>query len=105
MPRNTALRGFAASSPIANTNCLSHRKLSTDTAVPTTHPAPHHQPRQATNATAPPAPIAPIIFQRRASAGSIHNSSLAANSSSLVIARVPHQLLDELHKPGDNPQD
>src|ERR1019366_6381846 len=87
MPRNTALRGFPASPPIASTSCLSHRKLSADTAVPITHPAPHHQPRQATSATAPPAPIAHISFQMRATARSIQISSPVANSPSLVIAR------------------
>src|ERR1017187_10069280 len=100
MPRNTALRGFACSSPMANTNCLSHRKLSADTAVPIIHPAPHHQPRQATSATAPAAPMAQISFQMRATARSIHNWSRAAASPSLVIARVPHQLADELYQPG-----
>src|ERR1019366_10039021 len=105
MPRNTALRGLAASPPMANTNCLSQRKLSADTAVPITHPAPHHQPRQATSATAPAAPIAQISFQMPATARSIQNASRAAASPSLVIARVPHQLADELHKPGNNSQD
>src|ERR1022692_3993228 len=100
MPRNTALRGLAASAPIASTSCLSHRKLSADTTVPITHPAPHHQPRQATSATAPAAPIAQISFQMRATARSIQNASRAAASPSLVIARVPHQLADELHQPG-----
>src|SRR5664279_824974 len=104
MPRNTALRGFPASPPIASTNCLSQRKLSADTAVPSTHPAPHHQPRQATSATAPPAPIAQISFQMRATARSIHSASRAAASPSLVIARVPHQLADELHKAGNDSQ-
>src|ERR1017187_8939881 len=99
MPKNTALRGFAASPPMANTNCLSQRKLSADTAVPIAHPAPHHHPRQATSATAPAAPIAQISFQMRITARSIHNWSRAA-SPSLVIARVPHQLADELHQPG-----
>src|ERR1019366_4979223 len=104
MPRNTALRGFPASPPIASTSCFSHRKLSADTAVPITHPAPHHQPRQATSATAPPAPIAHISFQMRTTARCIQISS-PVNSPSLVIARVPHQLPDELHKPGHNSQD
>src|ERR1019366_190241 len=104
MPRNTALRGLAASPPMANTSCLSQRKLSADTAVPITHPAPHHQ-RQATSATAPPAPIAQISFQMRATARSIHSASRAAASPSLVIARVPHQLADELHKTGNNSKD
>src|SRR5450756_2954670 len=105
MPRNTALRGFAVSPPMASTSCFSHRKLSADTAVPITHPAPHSHPRQATSATAPPAPIAHISFQMRTTARSIHNSSRVAGSLSLVIARVPHQLADELHKPGGNSQD
>src|ERR1035441_8564980 len=105
MPRNTALRGFAASAPMANTNCLSQREWSADTAVPMTHPAPHHQPRQATSSTAPAAPMAQISFQMRATARSIHNWSRAAASPSLVIARVPHQLADELHKPGNDSQD
>src|ERR1019366_10613201 len=100
MPRNTAWRGFAASPPMAKTSCLSHRKLRADTAVPIPHPAPHHQPRQATSTTAPAAPIAQISFQMRATARSIHNCSRAAASPSLVIARVPHQLADELHQPG-----
>src|SRR5664279_3713015 len=105
MPRNTAWRGLAASPPMANTSCLSHRKLSADTAVPITHPAPHHHPRQATSATAPAAPITQISFQMRATARSIHNWSRAADSPSLVIARVPHQLADELHQPGNDSQD
>src|SRR5450631_2917652 len=105
MPKNTALRDLAASPPMASTSCLSHRKLSADTTVPIAHPAPHHQPRQATSATAPAAPIAQISFQMRATARSIHNCSRAAASPSLVIARVLHQLTDELHKPGNDSQD
>src|ERR1017187_3995503 len=105
MPRNTALRDLTASPPMASTSCLSHRKLSADTAVPITHPAPHHQPRQATSATAPAAPIAQISFQMRATARFIHNASRAAASPSLVIARVPHQLADELHQPGSASHD
>src|ERR1035441_7587466 len=104
MPRNTALRGLAASPPMASTSCLSHRKLSADTADPITHPAPHAQPRQATSATAPTAPSAHISFQMRATARSIHNWSRVAASPSLVIARVPHKLPDELHKPGHDSQ-
>src|ERR1035441_2329901 len=105
MPRNTALRGFPASPPIASTSCFSHRKLSADTAVPITHPAPHHQPRQATSATAPPAPITHISFEMRATARSIQISSPVANSPSLVIARVPQQLPGELYKRRHNSQD
>src|ERR1035438_524026 len=105
MPRNTALRGFAASPPMANTSCLSHRKLSADTTVPIAHPAPHHHPRHATSATAPAAPIAQISFQMRATARSIHNWSRAAASPSLVIARVPHQLANELYQPGSASED
>src|ERR1035438_5868718 len=91
--------------PMPSTSCFSHRKLSADTAVPINHPAPHHQPRQASSATAPPAPIAQISFQMRATARSIHNSSAVAGSLSPVIACVPHELPDELHEPGGNPQD
>src|ERR1035438_8359200 len=105
MPRKTALRGLPAAPPMPSTSCFSHRKLSADTAVPINHPAPHHQPRQASSATAPPAPIAQISFQMRATARSIHNSSAVAGSLSPVIACVPHELPDELHEPGGNPQD
>src|ERR1035437_6114204 len=109
MPRNTALRGLAASPPMASVSCFSHRKLSADTAVPITHPAPHVHPRQTTSAMAPPAPIAHTSFQMRTTARSIHTWSRAAASLSPVIARVPHQLPDELQKPGsashDDPRD
>src|SRR5450432_1548649 len=109
MPRNTALRGLAAGPPMASVSCFSHRKLRADTAVPIAHPALHHHPRHASSAMAPPAPIAHISFQMRTTARSIHTSSLVANlvgnSPSSVIARVPHQLPDELHKPRDNSQD
>src|SRR5665647_3614508 len=105
MPRNTALRGLAASPPMPSTSCFSHRKLSADTAVPIAHPAPHGHPRQATSATVPPAPITHISFQMRTTARPIHNSSRVAGSPSPVIARVPHQLADKLHKPGNDPQD
>src|ERR1035438_2494649 len=78
MPRKTALRGLPAAPPMPSTSCFSHRKLSADTAVPINHPAPHHQPRQASSATAPPAPIAQISFQMRATARSIHSASRGA---------------------------
>src|ERR1035437_5315984 len=105
MPRNTALRGLAASPPMPSTSCFSHRKFSADRADPNTHPAPHHQPRQTSSAIAPQAPIAHISFQMRTIARSIHSSSGAAGSPLLVIARIPHELPDELHKPGNDSQD
>src|ERR1035441_4778941 len=104
MPRNTALRGLAASPPMPSTSCFSQRKLSADTAAPISHPAPHHQPRQATSTTAPPAPMVQTSFQMRTIARSIHNWSRVAASPSLVIARVPHELPNELDKPGHDSQ-
>src|ERR1035438_1906749 len=90
---------------MASTSCFSQRKLSAETAVPMAHPAPHAHPRQATSAIAPPAPMAHISFQMRTTARSMRTSSRAAGSPSTVIARIPHELPDELDKPGHNSQD
>src|SRR5947207_10898130 len=66
--------------------------------APSTNPAAQVQPRHTNAASAPATATANIAFQIRSTALARKRSSVSA------IARVFHQLADELHKPGNNSQ-
>src|SRR5260370_38273444 len=54
---------------------------------------------------APPAAMAHMSFQMRATARFIHSSSVGGKADSPVIAGVLHELADELHHACDDSED
>ena len=79
-PRNTALRGFAASLPSPSVSCFSQRKFTAEMAAPSTHPAHQDQPRQSTRSDRSAGGNRPDEFVNARNAGLLtrHRACLAA---------------------------